>query len=155
MANATFRIDGLRELEIALQELPKATQKNVLLRTLKKRGEPIALSAQSRAADDPTTPGTRIQFRVGTRLTPRQAGLHKKAFRDDKASAEVFVGQRGAGPAPVQQEFGNVNHGPQAALRPAWDAGQAALLDGLGVDLWAEIEKSAKRLAKKQAKAAG
>lgn len=149
---AKVHIEGLRELEKALSELPRATGKNVLRRILRKRAEPLASDAQGKAADDPDTPGTRIQFRFGSKLTKRQAGIHKKMFKDDKAAVEIFVGQEGSGPAPVQQEFGNVNHGPQPALRPAWDAGKDALVDGYADDLWTEIDKAAKRLAKKRAK---
>lgn len=155
MARETVKIEGLRELEAALAELPKATGKNVLKRVLMKRGQPIADAMRAMAPDDPATGGNdlRSSIAVGTKLSPRQAGLHRKMFRDDKAAVEVFVG---AGPLPQAhlQEFGTVHHGPQSYARPAWDENQGTVLDGIAVDLWTEIENAAARVARKKARAA-
>lgn len=155
-----LKITGLKELDKALAELPKATARNVLRRVLTKRAQPIATHASELAPDDPATPGKSIRYVVGNTLSPRQRSLHRRQTKDDKAFAEVFLGQeveagaKAADPAGVQQEFGNINHGPQPSLRPAWEAGKAALLDGIAEDMRAEIEKSAKRLAAKAARAA-
>lgn len=150
----TVKIDGLRELDRALAELPKATGKNVLRRVLKKRAEPIAADAAARApvAEGPGGGDLRESIAVSTRLSARQRRQHRRMFRDDRAAVEMFVG---AGPLPEAhlQEFGTAHHGPQAFLRPAWDAGWRGLLEGLKRDLWTEIRKSAARLAKKRAKA--
>lgn len=149
------RVDGLRELEKALEQLPRATGKNVLRRVLRKRAQPIADAMEAKAPDDPATKGNDLRNSIGvsTKLSKRQAGLHRKMFRNDKASVEMFVG---AGPVPQAhlQEFGTINHGPQPYARPSWDAGKGPLLAGLKADLWDEVNKAAKRLAKKQAKAA-
>lgn len=144
-------IDGLREVEKALESLPKATGKSVLRRVLKARGKPIANAANSMAPDDPATAGGLNQsYVVSTKLNKRQKSLHKK--QGSKATVEMFIGTND--PAGVQQEFGNENHGPQPHFRPAWDNGKAALLNGLKGDLWSEIEKAAIRLAKKKAREA-
>jgi HK97 gp10 family phage protein len=153
--NVTLQVFGLRELQDALAELPQATGKNVLRRVLMARAKPLAETMRAHAPDDPETGGydLRNSITASTRLSPRQAGIHRKMFRDDKAAAEVFVG---AGPVPHahMQEFGTVNHGPQAFVRPAWDGGHAALFDGIKDDLWVEIKKSADRLARKTARLA-
>jgi HK97 gp10 family phage protein len=154
MARETVKIHGLRELEAALADLPTATGKNVLRRVLNARAQPIADAASSMAPDDPATGGHDLRSSIGvsTKLSPRQKGLHRKMFKDDKAAVEMFVG---AGPLPQAhlQEFGTVHHGPQPFMRPAWDEGQGQLLDGIAADLWSEIDKAAKRVAKKRAKA--
>jgi HK97 gp10 family phage protein len=151
----TVRVEGLRELERALEELPKSTGKAVLRRVLKKRAEPIARHMTALAPDDPATGGNDLRSSIGvsTKLSKRQASQHRKMFKDDKASVEMFVG---AGPLPQAhlQEFGSSIHGPQPFARPAWDAGHGALLEGLKDDLWSEIKKSADRLARKSARAA-
>ena len=151
---AKVTITGLKELEAALSQLPKATGKNVLRRVLRSRAQPIADAASGMAPDDPGTGGNdlRSSISVGTKLSKRQASLHKKMFRDDRASVEMFVG---AGPLPqaTQQEFGNVIHGPQPFMRPAWEGGKDAVLEGIKDDLADEIDKAAKRLAKKAARA--
>lgn len=149
----TVHVEGLRELDRALGELPKATGKAVLRRVLIKAGTPMANMMASLAPDDPVTKGNdlRSSIGVGTKLSKRQAGLHRKMFKNDKAAAEVFVG---AGPVPHAhlQEFGTVKHGPQSFARPAWDAKQGQVLDSIKTDLWTEIAKSAARLRKKAAR---
>lgn len=153
MAN-TVRVDGLKELEAALKELPRATGKSVLRRVLKKRAEPIADAMRSKAPVDIEGGGQlRDSVGVSTKLSKRQRGLHRKAFKNDKASVEMFVG---AGPLPQAHltEFGGPNNSPVGWARSSWDAGKAELLDGLKADLWAEVEKAAARHARKMARLA-
>lgn len=149
------RVEGLRELEAALRELPRATGKGALRRVLKKRAEPIAAEMRAKAPDDPATGGNDLRSSIGvsTKLSRRQATLHRKMFRNDKAAVEMFVG---AGPLPQAhlQEFGSSIHGPQPFARPAWDNNKTAILEGLKDDLWAEIKKSADRHARKLARLA-
>ncbi len=50
MAKTTkIRIDGLKELDRALGQLPKATAKATLRRVLKESAEPMARAARSKA----------------------------------------------------------------------------------------------------------
>ncbi|WP_274875080.1 HK97-gp10 family putative phage morphogenesis protein [Sinorhizobium meliloti] len=65
----------------------------------------------------------------------------RKEFKNDKASAEVFVG---AGPVPHAhlQEFGTSRHGPQPFARPAWDAGKNQVLDTIKDELAVQITKA-------------
>ena len=153
---ATIRVSGLRELDKALSELPKATGKNVLRRVLRNVAAPIAEDMRSRAPDAPgSSPNRDLRQSIGvsTKLSPNQRRLHRRAFRNDKASVEVFVGA-GALPHPHLQEFGSVNHGPQPFARPAWDAHKHMALAKIKEELWSEIDKAAKRIARKQARAA-
>lgn len=144
----TVKLSGFAELEKKLGQLTKAAGKGVLRRALKKAAMPIADAANDFAPDG-ATGGYSQSFSYSTKLTKRQRGLHRKMFRDDKAAVEGFVGT--SDPAGVQQEFGNINHGPQPALRPAWDGGREKLLEDLGRELWTEFEKSAARAARKAA----
>jgi len=146
------KIEGLKELDKALAQLPKATGKGVLRRVLKRRAQPVADTASAMASR--RTGALAESAAVGTQLTKRQKALHKKMFRNDKASVELFAGFGGLAQA-TQQEFGNENHGPQPAMRPAWDATKGAMLDGIKDDLWDEIKKSADRFAKRAAKIKG
>lgn len=139
---AKVKLEGFAELDKALAELSKAAGKGVLRRSLKKAAEPMADRANANAPVGPTGDYAK-SFKYGTKLTKRQAGQHRKMFRNDKASVEGFVGTND--PAGVQQEFGNENHGPQPALRPAWDQDALPLLDRLGEELAVEVEKAVKR----------
>jgi HK97 gp10 family phage protein len=150
----TVRIDGLKELDHALGELPKATARNTLRRVLMRIAQPMASEMKSIAPDDPrTAKDLKASIGAGTKLSPRQAKMHRKATRDDKNFAEVFVG---AGPIPHShlQEFGTTNHGPQPYVRPVWDAWRNRIVPMIKPALWEEIEKAAQRLARKAAKQA-
>lgn len=149
------KVEGLSDLLAGLQALPKAVARNALRRVLRKRAEPMAATMRGLAPDDPATPASKDlkgSIAVGTKLSKRQAKLHRKANRDDKQFAEVFVGP-GPKPHAHLQEFGTVNHGPQPFARPAWDQHQDSILAGIRDDFWTEIDKAAKRQAKKLAKA--
>lgn len=147
MARSRVRIEGLRELEAALADLPKATGKNVLRRVLKKAAAPIASDAQANA---PSFVGLLSRnVAAASRLTKRQAGIARK---EGKSSVEVHVGV--TDPAGVQNEFGNVHQQAQPFLRPAWDANKDGALRTIAADLGTEIEKAAKRQARKTARRA-
>lgn len=156
MANTTVKIEGLREVDEALGDLGKVLGRNVLRRVAVSRLKPMAEEARRLAPDDPNTGGNDLKtsIAVSTRLGKRQGKLNRKS----KSEAEAHMGPAGPNgnvpPQGIQQEFGNQNHGPQPFMRPAWDSGKEALPDGIGADLWAEIEKAAARQAKKAAKLA-
>jgi HK97 gp10 family phage protein len=141
-----LKIEGLRECEDALRELPRATGKNVLRRALLAASEPIA-DAWGRIT--PVFRGT-LQKSVGsgTRLSRRQRGLHVK-----RSDVEVFVG---AGPLPQahMSEFGTAHQPAKPAGRPAWDNNKMKALASIKSDLWSEIEKARARLARKAARLA-
>tara|TARA_Y100000310_G_scaffold325782_1_gene389814 strand:+ start:615 stop:1085 length:471 start_codon:yes stop_codon:yes gene_type:complete len=151
--SVTIKIEGLRELERELAKLPKSTGKGVLRRTLKKAAQPMAQAMKDAAPrGDTATDRLAESIAVSTKLSKRQARLHRKMFRNDRAAIEMFVGP-GPDPAAWNQEFGNVNHGPQPFVRPAWDSEKGPLLDRLKDDLWSEIQKTIKRAEARAAKA--
>lgn len=141
MARQTFRIEGLAELEEALSELPKATSRNVLLRTLKEEGQPIRDDGEARAPR--LTGGLRESYTVGTKLSRRQKRLNRK-----ESQVEVYIGP---GPAAkgVQTEFGNAHQRAEPHLRPAFDGNVDRVLKGIRNTLADQIEKARARLARK------
>lgn len=151
MARQTVRVHGLKELDKALGELPKSTGKAVLRRVLRKNAEPVAEAARplTRVKEG----DLRASIGVGTKLTRRQSKLHRRLFRNDKASAEMFVGAGGL-PQAITEEFGTIDQAPHPFMRPAWDAQKHRVLDGIKNDLWTEIDRAAKRLARKRAREA-
>lgn len=148
----TVKIEGLAALERELQKLSKATGKSVLRRSLIKAATPMKdLMADLAPRGDTASDNLTDSITIGSKLSKRQAGLHRKMFRDDRAAVEMFVGP-GPDPAAWNQEFGNVNHGAQPFARPAFDAEAQPTLDRLGRHLWDEFEKSRLRAAAKAAK---
>jgi HK97 gp10 family phage protein len=157
----TVRVDGLRELDAALgalaEEYGKAAGKAVLRRVADQALQPMAEAARQLAPDDPDTQGRdlRASIAVGGKLTKRQAAIARKD--QNKATVTRYMGT--ADVAGVPQEFGTVNHGPQAFMRPAFDQHALGAIDIVAKELGPEIEKTAARIAKrraaKAAKAAG
>lgn len=148
----TVKLEGFKELDAALGELTKAAGKGVLRRALKKASEPLAQSANLFAPVGLTSALSQ-SFHYSTKLNNRQSGMHRRMFRNSRASVEGFVGTND--PAGVQQEFGNINHGPQPALRPAWDQEKHKMLERLKIDIRSELDKAIARAQRKAARAAG
>jgi len=148
----SVRVEGFKELEAELGKLTKAAGKGVLRRALKRAAEPLAETARNLAPRGDTAEDRLAEsIAVSTRLSKRQAKMHRKMFKDDRASVEMFVGP-GPDPAAWNQEFGNINHGPQSFMRPAWQAEQAGMLERLKADLWTEVEKAVARAERKAAR---
>lgn len=143
----TFSMDGLRELEAALQELPKATAGNAGRKALRAGAEPILGDYQARA---PRLSGRMVESaNIGRKLSRRQRAAHRAA--DDRDNVELFVGP-GPDPAAVQQEFGNENHAAQPALIPAFENNKRKSIDIIGDELGKLIKAAAARLARKRAR---
>lgn len=146
----TVKTTGLKDVDAALAKIEKkATQKAVMRRALKTAAQPMADAAKSKAPRDDGD--LQASIGVSTKLSDRQKKLHRKLFRNDKAAVEMFVGP-GQLPQAHNQEFGNEHHGPQPFMRPAWDQEAMPTLERLGQEMWSEIDKQAKRAAKKAAK---
>jgi len=143
----TIKVDGLREIMNALHELPRATSKNVARRVMKARAVPIAEAARRLV---PVGSGSlKKSIKVSTKLTKRQRSQFRK---DSPNDVVVFVGP-GAHPQAHMQEFGTWSNRAQPYMRPAWAATWRPYLDGVGADMWVEIERAAARIARKAARA--
>lgn len=147
-----FKIEGLRDVEQAFKQLENVNQRKASARrAMKKAAQPIADDAQKLAPREFGTLGESIK--VGTVLSKRQRGIHRKMFRDDRAAVEMFVG---AGPlsSAHAQEFGTENHAPQPFMRPALDSNVTGYLETLGSEMWADLRKAVARAERKAAKLA-
>lgn len=164
----TVSTTGFRALEQALAELPKATARNVLKRTLTKAGQPIADEASRLAPVDTgklagrIIVSARLKNKVGNAeyAAAMRAGLGRKAAgaalrqarRDAKGQgsfAEMFVGPaRGVLGYAHLVEFGTAKTAPQAFMRPAWDSGKRQALDIIRRELGNEIIMAARRLGR-------
>lgn len=144
----TVKVEWLVGSEKALGEIgSKATQKNLLTRTLKKAAKPIDDQASASAPVD--TGKLEISIVTGTQLTRRQKSSAYKAGK--LGVAEVHVGTKLS--RGLFQEFGTFKMRAHPFLRPAWDANQTRSLEIISTELWVEIKKAADRAARKRAKA--
>jgi hypothetical protein len=158
----TLKLEGAKELEAALRELPKRIGKNVIKRALTKAAEPMLRQAQQNAARTKPALGEK-GVNLSTVLSRRQKrGIKAR----DGNTVYLFLGANSArwGIAHLI-EFGTSmrahksgkSTGRMAAqpwLRDAWAAYKQQTLDNFGKYLWQEIDKAAKSLARRQARAA-
>ncbi|WP_234052685.1 MULTISPECIES: HK97-gp10 family putative phage morphogenesis protein [unclassified Xanthobacter] len=162
------KIDGLRELDKNLAQFKKATQRNILERTLKKAAEPIKKDAQNWAPFDTGE----LKSSIGVRINRSSAGktafaqaMTEGASRTEAAAAARAANKADAGKslsATVQvgtalyrahfAEFGTIKQPAQPFLGPAFRANQDKVSGIIKEELGREIEKTAKRLAKRNAK---
>jgi len=160
MARVTTKmhVEGLRELQEALRELPKATARNVLRRALTEAAQPMAAAAEAKA---PVAKGSlKRSHTVGTKLSRRQKGVHRqwagtvpvrtpRGWRSAPAKAVYVFAGPGPLPQATQQEFGNANHPPQPFMRPAWDAHKEQAARTIKERMAAQLEAARKRIARK------
>lgn len=142
--SVTVKVEGLREISAALEQLPEAVTKQVMKRVLIARAKPIADTAK---ANCPVESGElKNSIKVSGRLSRSQA----REARESASEVEVYIG-----PSPLPYahlvEFGSIHNAPQPYMRPAWDGAKGTLLTNLAADLWAEIKKAAERLNRKPA----
>lgn len=158
-----MEIVGARELEAALMALGQDRLiKATLKRALVDASKPAVATAQRLAPKHTVRMSEKIA--VSTTLSRRQRRDGGYKFNPNTAYVWIGAGPRGPG---TLAEFGT---GPryqkrtrkfvgampaQPFMRPAWDQHKDQILRDFSAALWIQIEKSATRLARRQAKAAG
>lgn len=83
-------------------------------------------------------------MQIGTRLTKRQAAGQRKL---GKSEVEIHIGTR--------DRLANITEMHSPYMRPAWDKNKNRALETIKSDLGTEIDKAARRVAKRAAKRAG
>lgn len=136
----TVKVEGLKDLEKALSELKVSTARNIARRGLKQALEPMAEAARRRV---PSLSGDLAESINVTTKNP------KRNRKQSQIEAHMGPGRHPQGP---QTEFGNRNHGPQPFMRPAWEEEKHGALESLAGILGEEIDKAAKRAARKAAR---
>lgn len=150
----TVKIEGLKQLENALGELPKATAKNVVTRTLKRAAEPVG-EAASRNSPEMSGKLERSVV-VGTKLTRRQRTSTTRRMGDgsfraeSKNYVEIHIGTRLS--RGMFTEFGTFKDRAQMWFSRAWGETKSGTLDIIRSDLAEQIDKAARRMARKAAK---
>src|SRR5690606_41921919 len=90
MAKVTVKIEGLKELDRALGQLPKSAAKATLRKVLKEAAEPVARLARQKAPKDEYHLHESID--VSTRLNRRQIQLHRE--EGGRAFQEMFIDRK-------------------------------------------------------------
>ena len=146
-----IRIDGLKELDEALSQLPKATAKSVLRRTAIRALAPVIADARARVPVDEGD--LKASLKVSTKLSKRQQRINAKSVAEGKSSVQLYAGAA-ALPHAHLVEFGTSTMAPQPFMRPAWDSKKGEVLELVRTELADEITKAAARAARKAARLA-
>lgn len=164
----SFKVEGLKELEKALLELPKSVQGNVLKRAVAGPGADFADAAAEKAPKDRPLLALEIKVSKPKIINPGTAAF-AAAMREGSTRAEAAQAARAANRAaggtgrsvvvqagPTKrafhgslQEFGTAHHGPQPFMRPTWDRIGPSIPAAIGATLAEAIEKARKRPARK------
>lgn len=156
-----LRVRGLRELDRALSELPKATARNVLKRAARTALEPMRAAAEAKA---PVASG---DLQVSIVLSEKRTRRVKKSnpavrqkgggFRRSASTNYAIAMGPSSGEGVLNyaalEEFGSANNPPQPFMRPAWDSEKQATLDRLIEELTSEIGRAAERARRRALKA--
>lgn len=158
----SLEMQGLKDVEKALHALGQDRLiKNTNRRALRIAAMPAEETARRLAPGGPYSTGRmKSKVKVSTTLARRQRRGGK--YKDNKNTAWVFIGAAPRGPG-VLTEFGT---GPrftksgafrgaapaQPFMRPAWEMHKHKILRDYSREIWLQIEKSTKRLARRQAK---
>lgn len=151
IGNVTVKLEGLAETVASMDELSRATQRNAVRRTLQKAGEPVANTAARLAPHE--SGSLAFSIVVATQLTRR----HKGEQRTRGSEVEVYIGPAGGQGAlfyASHQEFGTVNMPANPFMVPAWEGSKTLVLASIVSGLKVEVDKAAKRAARKAARLA-
>lgn len=143
------KLEGFSDLDRAFDDLSRAVGKAVLRRAAIAAAEPMARVMRSLAPKDELDLSESID--VSTKLSARQAALHRKMFRNDRDAVEIFVGP-GPDPAAHIQEFGSEHVTPQPFARPAFDQEWRGFIDKARVEIADQLQRAAERAARKAAR---
>ncbi len=176
----SWEVEGFEEFDAALQELPRATGKNVLRRAGTQALELMRAEAVRLAPDDPLTPAPKnlkTSIEIGERRSTGRFG--GAADRLGDFVIRLWMGPTKDGyPQAMPQEFGAAPHyvsknagrkrvratldgtgrkmhpgnPPHPFMRPAFDRMARAVLDAVFVLIWIEIEKAVDRIQRKLAR---
>lgn len=144
-----FNIEGVEELERALNELPRSVGRQVLVRTGRKALKPVHRRAKQMA------PNQRLKKSIRTSTKVSASQQRDVSVR---GGVTLFVGSNAPdahliewGTGPRYQKTTGRYTGimpPDPFMRPAWDTQRDEVLDIMRREIWNELVKGAQRLAK-------
>lgn len=163
-----FQIEGAKELNRRLAEFKKSTATGVLNRALKAAAKPIAVRAEELA---PKLTGA-LKGSIGIAVVKSNAGksAYAAAMQAGLTKADAALAAREANRAAAGAgakaavlvgsdlwrahltEFGTLKAPAQPFLGPALRAGEKQARATIAAELRKEIEKTAKRIARRKAK---
>lgn len=170
----SLRLEGARELDAVLAELPRGVASGVVRRGLKRAAAPVEAEIKSRAPELTGALKNSVSVAVLRRRLPDAGGMAAHEVYKEYGTAEQALAallstrkaEKAAGRSPTAAtrfeasvvvsaphahfvEFGTSKTEAQPFVRPAWDASWGAARDILIAHTWDEVRKTAARRARK------
>lgn len=156
-----LEIVGWRDLEKALKDLGSDKDIRLSLRRALNNKAAKQMLAYAQSLAPKATGKMSRKLAISTTLSRRQRRERRQRGSADNFAA-LYIGAGPTGPG-VLDEFGtrprrhksgkSTGRAPaQPFMRPAWENFKDAILAEFTKELWVQIEKSAKRIARRQAK---
>ncbi len=145
-----FKTTGFDELERALvDELPKATAKNILKRAALAAMKPVVERAQQLVPVDKGNLRDSIKAQA---LTAKRVSRTRFEASKGVTVAVSPTGFKQDGFYARFQEFGTVKQAANPYMRPAWDSEEGPTLDRIKSEIAVQIGKARVRIARKLAR---
>lgn len=123
-------VEGLDDLQASMEALPWALQKNIITRSLRKGGEPIAEEIERRSPNDPETPGSRIAENIKVMVSEQTA-----------TGALARIGPTSRGFPAIFIEVGSAHQSARPFIGPAFEATKEKAFAAIGEELGDQIER--------------
>lgn len=143
MIDVDFEIDW-RTLERALKGLPASMAKTQLRGAMKKALEPVAVDMERLAPIGPTG-----NLKKSIEIAPKLSRSQVSERVSIPGGVYMHVGS--TAPHAHLVEFGTCKTAKHPFLRPAWDKNRRKVLSIFVTEVWKNLERTAKRLAKQAA----
>lgn len=154
MAIPSIKLDGMRELQIALEKLPKELRRTAESAALRGGMEPVRKAAKANLAKSQDTGllrsalGLTVKKTRKGQLTARvgaRSGFKKSVIRKGRKKAEM------ANPVKYAHfiEYGTSRTPAQPFIRPALDSSQDHITDGMAKGYAKGLDRVIKRIRKK------
>lgn len=153
----TSKVEGFKELERALEELPKATARNAMTRAATESMEPMREAMARNAPYDPLDLDEDGQHLNESMRTQTAKAKQARAIGIGRQAGVVVL----TGPAPVGkraranagwQEFGTAKMPAHPYARPAADSENQTVFGNVKEALAKQVDKAADRIRRKAAR---
>lgn len=146
MIEFKMSLQGAKELDEALKQLPRATSKAAVRKALLKAAEPLVDLAQALENATPRRTATK-DLTPTIEASPKLKRSQQRSRLSTDNDVEIYIGS--TAPDAHWKEFGTINQAPMPFMRPAWEATKHEVLRRFSEEIWKNILKSVRTLARK------
>jgi HK97 gp10 family phage protein len=139
----SMRFEGGDELARALDSLPLAVSKSMLLAALREAAEPVRARAEQLAVVGSVAP--HLNDNVVIQTVTRVGSIQGGAWATTQGEPWVAVGPAKQFFYGIFLEYGTVHMGARSFMRPAFDSSGSLCLSILAAKIWDALDRRAQR----------